>query len=306
MCISILSTAHPDYPFILLSNRDEFLNRPTSPAAWWQSPDQHVLGGRDLQRQPHGTWLGCTKQGRIAILTNFREEGVDVARDKSRGGITYSYLTTPPNENQSAEDFVADLINKTGIHDVGGFTLLFGQLRASRDNDSAGDREGVELPGLAVISNRTDSTKSLTRIATHTGETLGLSNSHYGDTSWPKVVRGEELLRQAIKDNVEQHQSEAQLIKAGFEILSTDTLPSKKADEDSMTYVRQFRNSIFIPSVGEDKLTAYGTQKQTIILFNKDGRVVFVERTLYDENANPLPDDRRDQRVEFEVEGWRD
>lgn len=56
MCIVIVTTAHPDYPLILLNNRDEFLHRPTAPADWWDPPYDYVLGGRDLHRCEHGTW----------------------------------------------------------------------------------------------------------------------------------------------------------------------------------------------------------------------------------------------------------
>lgn len=311
MCISILSTAHPHYPFILLSNRDEFLHRSTLSADWWEAPHNNVLGGRDQQRKEQGTWLGVTKQGRIAILTNFREEGAEhIARDKSRGGITRSYLTQPTNGDESAEEFAKDLIEGMGISDVGGFTLLFGRLRAPVKSDageSSPHDAGTErlLPGLAVISNRTASSKGLTKIATRTGETLGLSNSHYGDATWPKVVQGEQLLREAISSHVSSKGSEEELIQAGLHILSRDTLPRKREDEDAKTYVRQFRNSIFIPAVqGTEGL--YGTQKQTIVLVSEAGKMTFVERTLFDEDAKPVaPINSRERRFSFDIEAWR-
>ncbi|WPH02925.1 Hypothetical protein R9X50_00579500 [Acrodontium crateriforme] len=310
MCISILSTAHPRYPFILLSNRDEFLHRSTLAADWWEAPHNNVLGGRDQQRQEQGTWLGVTRQGRIAILTNFREEGADqIARDKSRGGITRSYLTQSPFGEESAEEFAKSLIEGMGISDVGGFTLLFGRLRAAAKTQSTSSRddagpEGV-FPGLAVISNRTASSKELTRIATRSGETLGLSNSHYGDATWPKVVQGEQLLQEAINLHVSSNGNEEDLIQAGLGILSRNNLPPKREDEDAKTYVRQFRNSILIPPVqGTEGL--YGTQKQTIILVSDSGKMTFVERTLFDEDAKPVVAiDSRDKRFAFDIEGWR-
>ena len=59
-----------DYPVMLAANRDEFFARPSAPAGFWADhPD--ILAGRDLQQG--GTWLGLTRSGRIAAVTNFRD-----------------------------------------------------------------------------------------------------------------------------------------------------------------------------------------------------------------------------------------
>ncbi|XLR19916.1 hypothetical protein S83_047828 [Arachis hypogaea] len=50
-------------------NRDEFYYRPTEPLGWWAGGI--ILGGRD--ELGGGTWLGSTRDGRVAFLTNFRE-----------------------------------------------------------------------------------------------------------------------------------------------------------------------------------------------------------------------------------------
>lgn len=48
----------------------------------------------------------------------------------------------------------------------------------------------------------------------------------------------------------------------------------------------------------------YGTQQQTVILVDKNGRVKYVERTLWDENAEPLKEGERDVIAEWSIEGW--
>lgn len=333
MCISVLSTAHPEYPFVLISNRDEFINRPTLRANWWDSPNSHVLGGRDTKREERGTWLGITRQGRIAILTNFREKGdTHVDMEKSRGGMPNAFLTVPPETGVSDEDFVQSLL-EYGIHDVGGFTMLFGQLQAPgpQPNGHANgttvngtSKAHAQLPGLALVSNRTETPKELKRIATTIGETHAVSNSHFGDLTWPKVVHGEQFLRQAIAASVTRGDEEDTFIEHLLDILCQDALPTRKKDEPWDDYVFHMRNSIMIPPAkgsndegftsaeGTNTPTpdvatlgkeAYGTTKQTVILVSKHGRVTFVERTLF-EDGKVVAEEDRDRKIVYDIEGW--
>jgi uncharacterized protein with NRDE domain len=139
MCIVLISTAHPAYPLVLINNRDEFLHRPTLPAAFWDAPNGHILSGRDLERAERGTWLGVTKQGRLAVLTNFREddEVAAAAGKRSRGGMVLAFLQGEKDGiNQgSTEEFVQRLLEpkegdgEDNIKGVGGFSLICGVLR---------------------------------------------------------------------------------------------------------------------------------------------------------------------------------
>jgi uncharacterized protein with NRDE domain len=72
----------------LLANRDEFYARPTAPAHWWPDhPD--IWAGRDLQAG--GTWLGMSRTGRFAALTNVREGGAR-SGGRSRGELVADFL----------------------------------------------------------------------------------------------------------------------------------------------------------------------------------------------------------------------
>ncbi|MBE7182043.1 MAG: NRDE family protein, partial [Terriglobus roseus] len=163
MCIAILTTAHPSYPLILLSNRDEYLARPTHAADFWPAPDAHVLGGWDLERAAHGTWLGVTTAGRLACLTNYHEKDTPAARGaKSRGIIVNGWLKGA-RADETPEEFAARTVADDDFNGVGGFTLTYGYLRdvakAQRPGENGHIVEAAGPPrapkGLPVLSNRT-------------------------------------------------------------------------------------------------------------------------------------------------------
>jgi uncharacterized protein with NRDE domain len=262
----------------------------------------------------HGTWLGLTRQGRIAVLTNFREEG-QAEGTISRGAIVNAFLTAPLDHLTTTEDFAKSLVEKCSRGDVGGFTLIFGQVQ---------DCLPMRRKGLAVISNRTPDVKNTRWIAAEAGETHGLSNSHYGDDTWPKVVQGENLLRNAVQESLRNDENEEHFIARCFEILSLDTLPRRQG-ENFEVYLRELRNSIFIPPIGGDDVKdkpadeiaaaheprmlnstsgIYGTQKQTVILVNQAGKVTFLERTLIGLDGAPSDKQRTERKFEFSIEGW--
>jgi uncharacterized protein with NRDE domain len=91
MCLILFAwDAHPRWKLVVGANRDEFYARPTAPAAFWDdAPD--VLAGRDLREG--GTWLGITRSGRFAAVTNFREPEKYRVGAPSRG---HAWSGTPP------------------------------------------------------------------------------------------------------------------------------------------------------------------------------------------------------------------
>lgn len=259
--------------------------------------------------------MGVTKQGRIAVLTNFKEEGDIPKASRSRGGIIKEFLTTSPESLESTAESAQRLVEGYRDQDVGGFSLVLGQACPFCSDRSS---------GLAVISNRTPDLAGVTWIATGPNMTHGLSNSHYGDRTWPKVTLGEQLLDQVIKDSIGEKASEAQLIEKLFGILSTDDMPARKAHESWEAYMFHLRKSIFIPAFGlgadprkpadeiaaarddetltEPESTAYGTQRQTVILVDRQGRVVFVERSLFDQMGRVPAKKLPDRRFEFLID----
>ncbi|KAE8353696.1 DUF833-domain-containing protein [Aspergillus coremiiformis] len=319
MCIALISTAHPSYSLIIIDNRDEYLRRPTCPADWWPAPNSNILGGRDLARATQGTWMGITTEGRVAVLTNYREDTSEKPTGaRSRGAIVNGWLTVAPEPRQSTRDFAQGIVESPTARNVGGFSLVCGYINES----------------LAVISNRSSNMDQVSWLTTEKGQTTGLSNTHFDNRSWPKIIDGEKLMIEAIKAHVDTGEDEDGLIDRLLGLLSRNTLPKLSDDATAEDYLPHFRKSIFIPLVGtkderakriegvaaacvEDKTTtgakqddelaqsylhgAYGTQKQTVILVNKDGRVRYFERTLYDNEVKAIPLGKGDRSYEFQV-----
>lgn len=161
MCLILFAyDCHPRYHLVLAANRDEFYNRPASPAAFWpESPD--LLAGRDWQKG--GTWLGITTTGRFAALTNYREKDAQ-PRDLSRGQLVRGYL----GSCESPLSYVNNL--KDGGAEYNGFNFLLGDTRA-----------------LYYYSNREKVLRQVEK-GIH-----GLSNNLL-DVPWPKVSKGTKAL----------------------------------------------------------------------------------------------------------------
>lgn len=165
MClIAVAWQVHPDFPLVLAANRDEFYDRPTAAAAWWDDAPE-IAGGRDLQAG--GTWLGVSRRGRFAAVTNVREPGLPTG-NCSRGALTASYL----RGNQSAREF-ADTIRDA---DYAGFNLLLGDGQHLVYCSNRGERQRKLAPGI-----------------------YGLSN-HRLDTPWPKLVKLRGAFAQALAE----------------------------------------------------------------------------------------------------------
>lgn len=337
MCIVLATTAHPSYALIVLDNRDEFIRRPTSLPHWWSARHQEILSSRDLLRKEQGTWLGITKTGNFAVLTNYREEEDPehpLQGLKSRGGMVTAWLTAP--NDKSTHEFVDHLLEGEGVKGVGGFSLLCGKLRRRKDAKQ-------ELEPLAIISNRSLTPEEVPWIAERRGEVYGLSNTSYDDPeTWPKVQMGKSKLLEVAEEAAAAELGEEELLEKLFGILDSDTLPPLERD-DFQTHLENLKYSIFIRSLGQevplaetltsdqlataatstidDKVTrtsegtpapeafnfmtgVYGTQRQTILLVDWEGNVTYRERALYDAEGQPIPRGKGDMKFDFQIEGW--
>ena len=163
MCLILLSIeSHPVYKLIIAANRDEFYDRPTSQAAFWDE-STGLLAGRDLRAE--GTWFGMTTSGKIAAITNFRDPPSFKAHAPSRGKLVSDFLSG----HVSTPDYL-EMLNQKG-DEYNGFNLIIG-----------------EVNNLNWYSNRGNGWHHLAP------KIYGLSN-HLLDSPWPKVTAGKDGLR---------------------------------------------------------------------------------------------------------------
>ncbi|KAF8453592.1 NRDE protein-domain-containing protein [Terfezia claveryi] len=255
MCIVLVSTQHPRYPLIILNNRDEFLHRATARASRWDTPETaHIFSGRDLARPERGTWLGVTQQGRITILTNFRESSSAAAiGTRSRGAMVNAFLTAPDTSIRSVNEWVHHLLTADGdegCKNVGGFSLICGTIRPKRGATDSGER--VQLEPLAVISNRTQKAGEANEthwICSNPDQVYALSNDPFeSPRPWPKVMLGKDLMRQAVEKAIKKDSSEDEMIEAFFGVLSRNTIPKIPGRQTYDTDLESLRHSVFIPA----------------------------------------------------------
>lgn len=267
MCIAFISTAHPKYALILIDNRDEFVLRPTSRPHWWDltSPTGErttsVLSSRDLQRPERGTWLGITRDGLVAVLTNFREQSQDQTPSphgrRSRGGMVTAWLGQPPDEGvrESVARLVAD---GEGVQGVGGFSMVCGKLRKrARGEDGSGEQEG-----FAIVSNRAGSLDDVPIVGPEQVQGWGLTNTAYAKShEWPKVSEGLGPFNDIVRSHGEAaaggrpEGSEEELVRRMFSHLDTDTLEGHR-DRSLAEHITNLKNSIFIPPLGGEQQRA--------------------------------------------------
>lgn len=239
MClIAFAWKAHPGFSLVVAANRDEWHERPAAPGAWWADhPD--VLAGRDLQAG--GTWLGISRRGRFAALTNFRDPSDRKADAPSRGQLVTEFLVG----KQSAQEYLCALRENAARYQ--GFNLLVG------DGDT-----------LFYFSSR------MGEIITVPPGVHALSN-HALNQPWPKVENAKSALGAALQAKMPEDARRM----AFYELLSNDKLPPDAALPDTGVGLEWER--VLSPAliVGEK----YGTRCSTVLTISVTGDVCFGEHT---------------------------
>ncbi|MGC1244245.1 MAG: NRDE family protein [Chryseosolibacter sp.] len=172
MCLIFIGLrSHPRYKVIVAANRDEFYDRRTAPASFWED-HPHILAGRDLEAS--GTWLGITKGGRLCMVTNFRDPKNLHAKAPSRGKLVTDFLA----DTRSGEEYLEKV--EPHAKKYNGFSLIAGTVDA-----------------LFYFSNYRDGIVMLN------SGLFGLSN-HLLETPWPKVEKGKSEIQELLRSSTVQ------------------------------------------------------------------------------------------------------
>lgn len=237
MCLILAAwQVHPQYPLVIAANRDELFARPTRSAAFWpEAPN--LLAGRDLSAG--GTWLGITRRGRFAALTNYRDPQREKMNSTSRGALVTGFL----QGTARALDYLADV--KRDGERYNGFNLL-------------------------VCDGETLACHNNIKHQTHTLEPgiHGLSN-HVINTPWPKVAAATRALETLLQDLPD--------MDGLCNFLRDDTiaddadLPNTGVPLDCERRL----SAIFVRPMAD---SAYGTRSSTVLVVGRNNEVFFDEQ----------------------------
>jgi uncharacterized protein with NRDE domain len=264
MCLLVFAwRSHPDFPLVLLANRDEFYARRTRPAAWWGHAVS-LLAGHD--EEAGGTWLGITRRGRFAALTNVRAPTERNPHAPSRGALVLSALQAPQRGGDWIESQSARMASYNG------FNLLVGDV-APHDGDPAAS-------ALHYYSNRLDQPPRPLAPGIY-----GLSNG-FLDTPWPKVTRAVGAFACTIAAGVAVD-SLMRLMELRVEARDSE-LPSTGVP---LEWER-------VLSAIQIRANGYGTRTTTVLTVRSDALVTFFERSF----DTAEPERFTDRHYEFMVD----
>ncbi len=144
MCIVALAWRVLDEtPLCLISNRDEFYQRPTQALYEWENSP--IIAGQDLQSG--GTWMGITTSGRWAVITNLRDGNDKNNYPTSRGHIIQHFLESELKPIRFAQE-----LEKRQC-DYAGFNLFVGDRDQAVYMSNRGEAPQVLAHGVYVVSN---------------------------------------------------------------------------------------------------------------------------------------------------------
>ena len=242
------------YKFIFAANRDEAYRRPTKSVHFWNDHPELLAGQDEIQK---GTWLGLTKQGKFAALTNCRKisannsTSLEISSEEpqafltSRGTLVKDFLTG----DQTATEYAAALIKSR--HQYDGYNLIFGNI----------------LEGQFLHYNNSENQLNEVTPGTH-----GLSNATL-DTPWPKVTKVTSKINQ-LEGHKEQITTQLFDLFADEETAPKENLPNTGFPIE----FEEASSAIFI------RTKEYGTIGTTVILVDQNNQVTFTERRFNEES----------------------
>ncbi|MFM2120005.1 MAG: hypothetical protein RL722_1473 [Pseudomonadota bacterium] len=298
MCLAAFALGcHPRFPLVIAANRDEYFHRPTAPMAWWPVAaggdlDRAILAGRDLSAG--GTWMGLSRAGRFALLTNVRTGQTAPAGRPSRGLLVPLWLQgEQPDlplpgpaevhawaEQQGQADYNLILADLAPGHPAGGSTAPAGPAAGTWHALRAGPDGLQALPPAPPGSP-----------APSGGRIHAVSNGRL-DEPWPKLQRLTRALAAGLDDGRATRDS---LLARLFEALADD----RRADDADLPRTgvpleaERMLSSVFIRSESGH----YGTRCASVLLVEAGRGALVVERSFG-------PDGQVTGEVRVELPGW--
>ncbi|KAF4365369.1 hypothetical protein CsatB_007955 [Cannabis sativa] len=254
MCIAVFVwQAHPLYPLIIFQNRDEYHNRETKPLGWWEDCENGgILGGRD--EVAGGTWMACSKQGRVALLTNVLELH-SLPEARTRGDLPLLFLQS----NKSPKEFAEELVKEA--HQYNGFNLILADISSSSSNS------------MVYISNRPKGEPILVQ---EVPPGIHVISNAKLNSPWHKAQRLELRFKEEL---TKYHESEIP-VKEMVEKLMRDKVKADKSELPGICALDWEFNlsSIFVEV--DTPLGRYGTRSTAALTAKTNGEVTFYETYL--------------------------
>lgn len=243
MCLLIFAHQVSDqYPLLLAANRDEFHARPTAVSDFWAEYPE-LLAGKDLEQG--GTWMGVTRSGRFAAVTNYRDPARTAAAPRSRGELPMAYLTG----TQNPQSYLREL--EARAQEYAGFNLLVGDSRSLWYFTNSDTLEPQCLaPGI-----------------------YGLSNARL-DTPWPKVTAGKARLQALVDAGPLSHDALAAVVS-----------DRQLADQRDLNALHLDGSMEPILSAQFIVTEAYGTRSSSTLRIDAQGHTGWRERSFDTEGA---------------------
>ena len=242
MCLILFAfQAHADYPLVVAANRDEAYARPAAQAAFWlDHPD--VYGGRDLEMG--GAWIGITRSGRFAAVTNFRDGYPKGVAPRSRGDLVGGYLTG----TQAPQPYLQSVAAR--LSEYAGFGTLAGDMNSMWFLSNYGNGVEAVTPGVHGLSN------------------------HLLDTLWPKVADGRRELTALLNSGAH---TLSKLPENLFAMLADRSVAAADALPDTGVGIRREKELGPKFIAVDDR---YGTRASTVVIVNSQGEVYYAERSF--------------------------
>ncbi|KAJ8285993.1 hypothetical protein GJAV_G00033280 [Gymnothorax javanicus] len=238
------------YRLILAANRDEVYSRPSKAAEFWGNGSE-ILSGMDLEEgKVGGSWLGISKRGKLAALTNFLEYKTNPDAP-GRGFFVPNFLT----ENVDSYSYLRKVSSEGHLYN--GFNLLTAEFKAKETTvcyyGNKGSSEPISLKPAGIY---------------------GLSNSLL-DTPWRKLLRGKEDFTRVVSQNL----STNSLVQELLHMLNNQDLnaPDPTQESQGEGYPSSFLHALSAVCV---RSPGYGTRTNTVILIDAAGDVTFTERNM--------------------------